>query len=163
MQKNWVRALTTLTTLTMMALIFLFSTQSAEQSDATSGTFAGWAADLTHPGWREMPEEERLRLYNEAQHAVRKAAHFTEFLLLGISLRLCLESWLGRRSFLWILSWGGGTLYAAMDEFHQLLVDGRSGQWTDALIDSAGVLCGTLLAAAAVRALRKRKEKTVRA
>ena len=38
-----------------------------------------------------------------------------------------------------------GILYAASDEFHQLFVPGRSGQITDVLIDSGGLLAGILL------------------
>ena len=40
---------------------------------------------------------------------------------------------------------GTGILYAASDEFHQLFVPGRSGQITDVLIDSGGLLAGILL------------------
>ena len=32
------------------------------------------------------------------------------------------------------------------DELHQLLIDGRSGQWSDVLLDSGGVLTGALIA-----------------
>ena len=46
-----------------------------------------------------------------------------------------------------------GLLCAALDELHQLMVDGRSGQWTDILLDSAGVFCGVLLTALILRRL----------
>ena len=83
-------------------------------------------------------------------------------MLLGISLRLCLESWFGRRRWLIPGSWGAGTCYAAFDELHQLLVDGRSGQWTDVLIDSAGVLCGVMLITGILALVRRKKEKETR-
>lgn len=170
-QKTWVRIGSTMMTLGIMVMIFLFSTEPAEQSDATSGQIAAWVADCLRPEWRSYAPEEKLAYYNEVQHVVRKCAHFTEFALLGFSLRFCLESWLGRekkdgethrlsdsgeerrqgretpgkRTGLFVAAWLGSTLYASLDEIHQKLVDGRSGQGTDVLIDSAGALTGVLL------------------
>ena len=76
---------------------------------------------------------------------IRKCAHFTEYMILGILLRFCLESWFGKHGFLSPAGWAGGTLYACTDEMHQILSDGRSALWTDVLIDSTGTLCGVLL------------------
>ena len=110
-------------------------------------------ADRLRPEWRSLPEKEKKEFYDGIQHTVRKCAHFTEFALLGISLRLCLESWRGSGKNNGLPSWGGGTGYAALDELHQLMVDGRSGQWTDILLDSAGVFCGVLLTALVLKRL----------
>ena len=156
MQKTWVRVLTTLMTLCVMGMIFFFSTESAPESDATSGRFSTWLADRIRPAWRQLPEPERTEYYNEVQHVVRKVAHFTEFALLGFCLRICLESWAGRRKGLTPAAWAAGTLYAGLDELHQLLADGRSGQWSDVAIDSAGVLCGALLMAGLLLVLERR-------
>ena len=79
-----------------------------------------------------------------------------EYLLLGFLIRFCLLSWFGKRTWLTIGSWGAGTLYALTDEIHQMMIDGRSGQWTDVLLDSAGVLAGVLIAAKLVE-LTERK------
>ena len=167
-QKTWVRIISTMMILAIMGMIFLFSTEPAEQSDATSGQIAAWVADRLRPEWRSYDPERKQAYYNEVQHVVRKCAHFTEFALLGFSLRFCLESWLGQerggegcdlsdsgsersrgqgapRKRLSAAAWLGGTLYACLDEIHQKLVDGRSGQGTDVLIASAGVLTGVLL------------------
>ena len=59
MQKTWVRVLTTLMTLCVMGMIFFFSTESAPESDATSGRFSTWLADRIRPAWRQLPEPER--------------------------------------------------------------------------------------------------------
>ena len=42
-------------------------------------------------------------------------------------------------------AWALGTLYAASDEVHQLFIEGRTGQLSDVLLDSSGVLAGALL------------------
>ena len=57
-----------------------------------------------------------------------------------------------------LYSWMGGALYAATDETHQLLVDGRGGSALDVLLDSSGVLAGVLLAMLLIREIRKRQE-----
>ena len=61
-------------------------------------------------------------------------------------IRLCLESWFGRRRFMLPAAWIAGVLYAATDELHQLRIDGRSGQRSDVMLDSCGVLAGVLAA-----------------
>ena len=159
MQKTWVRVITTILSLGIMGMIFCFSMEPAAESDVTSGRIAELAADVLRPEWRTYEPEKRLSFYNEMQHVVRKCAHFTEFMLLGLSLRLCLESWFGKRKWLGIAGWTGGTLYAALDEAHQIRVDGRSGQWPDVLIDSAGVLTGVLLITCILYFYRRRRDK----
>ena len=78
-----------------------------------------------------------------------------EFAVLGVLLRLCLESWFGKQRWLGPAGWTAGTLYAGTDEIHQIQVAGRTAQWTDVLLDSAGVLTGVLLAALTVYLIRK--------
>ena len=46
-------------------------------------------------------------------------------------------------------------VYAATDEFHQLFVEGRSGEIRDILIDTSGALTGALLFIIMVYAWRK--------
>ena len=43
-----------------------------------------------------------------------------------------------------LIPWGIAALYAVTDEFHQLFVPGRSGQFSDVVLDSAGALAGLL-------------------
>ena len=90
---------------------------------------------------------------------VRKCAHFTEFALLGFSMRLCLESWMEKKRGLGPAAWVGATAYAALDESHQVLVDGRSGQLPDVMIDSGGVLTGVLLAGLVIRLIAGRASR----
>ena len=68
-------------------------------------------------------------------HLIRKAAHFTEFFLLGV---LLWADWrlLGRGPAL--LPLGAGLAAAAADETLQTFVPGRSGQLTDVLLDFSG-------------------------
>ena len=75
-------------------------------------------------------------------------------------IRLCLESWFGYRlkryKILAFISFGTGTAYACSDELHQISIDGRSGQWTDVLVDGSGVLTGVLLGTLFIRRINRK-------
>ena len=92
---------------------------------------------------------------------VRKLAHFTEYLVFGMSLVLSIKSLAetirvrkpiektkSQRLMLYALpAWVFGTLYAVSDEFHQYFVPGRFCDWKDMCIDSAGVAIGCIIVA----------------
>ena len=157
LQKTWVRILLTALTAAVMAMIYCFSMETAEQSDETSGSITFQIIKVFYPDFTEYTEIQQQNMYDCVQLAVRKAAHFSEYTMLGLLMRLCLESWFGKRRWLTPASWGLSTFYAGTDEFHQLLIDGRNGEWTDVLLDSTGVLTGVLFAVLVLNFIRKRK------
>ena len=159
LQRIWIRILLTVLTVALMVQIFCFSMETAERSDATSRKYAEQVISLLHPDYERYPEDQQQVLLNEVQHVVRKLAHFTEYAALGLLMTLCLMSWFGRRQRTGFAAWAGGTFYACTDELHQLLTDGRSGQWTDVLIDSSGVLTGVLLVRLVIHLMRLRKKR----
>ncbi len=159
LQQTWVRILLTVLTLAVMVMIYLFSTEPAEKSDQTSGAFTRQVIGVLYPDYDAYETERQQTLFDSVQTVIRKMAHYTEYAMLGLLMRLCLESWFGKRKWLFPVSWAAGTLYAGTDELHQLLIDGRSGQWTDVLLDSAGVLSGVLAAALILYLIRKRKQR----
>ena len=75
-------------------------------------------------------------------------------------IRLCLESWFGHRvkksSSLSLAGLCMGILYACSDEFHQLMIEGRSGQWTDVAVDGSGALLGILLGTVLIKCIRRK-------
>ena len=162
-QRSWVRILTTLLTAAVMVMIFAFSTEDAEHSDRTSGLISRRVLSIFHPDYEQLEESRQKLLYDDVQHAVRKCAHFTEYTMLGLMLRLCLESWFGHRvkrsRSLTLAGFCGGTVYACTDEFHQLLREGRSGQWSDVFGDGSGVLLGVLIGMLLIRRISRRNAK----
>lgn len=159
-QNPWVRTVTTLLTVAVMVMIFCFSMENAENSDKRSGNISIQVIKVFHPDYERMDTGTRHTIYDRVQHIVRKCAHFTEYMILGFLLRLCLESWIGHRiKRKWIAGLGGlgaGAAYACTDELHQLSIDGRSGQWTDVLVDSCGVLAGVALGTLLIRSLSRK-------
>ena len=59
LQRNWVRILLTVLTLAVMVMIFLFSRETAQKSDATSGTLTRWVISIVWPDFGDYPEEEQ--------------------------------------------------------------------------------------------------------
>lgn len=81
-----------------------------------------------------------------SDHIVRKAAHFSEYTVIGMLLLSCAYSLCRTRPhkyYLQICFFGLAT--AVCDETIQLFVEGRSGQITDVLLDFSGIVTGTVL------------------
>ena len=158
MKKKWVIRFLWLLVILVAAIIFFFSSQNAEESSNTSGGLTGFLLRLFVPGYDSMTHKERTSLFKKIHHLVRKGAHFTEFALLGVSLRLLFQALSLRRPILW--AWIAGTLYACTDELHQILVNSRAAMWQDVGIDSAGVLAGVLLVTLWLLLRGRRKRRT---
>ena len=130
-------------TILWICIIFSFSLQSAEVSEELSSDVGRILLEKIFPEMLECSEDstvDRLGLYH---FFLRKAAHFTEYFVLGILVTITL------RKVAWKKKWycelmviGLCILVASMDETIQLFVDGRSGQISDVLLDGAGALVG---------------------
>lgn len=141
--------LTLLPVLAVMVMIFCFSSQDGEHSGALSAQIAAFVLRVVCPGFDRLAPAEQAAVFERCAHFVRKAAHFTEFALLGFFLlghfkALSVKLSLRRPALFSALI---GILYAASDEFHQSFVGGRSPGILDVGIDSAGVLFGILVMA----------------
>jgi VanZ family protein len=83
--------------------------------------------------------------------ALRKAAHFAEYAILGALLARALYNTM--TGWAWI-AWVAGAVYAASDELHQHFVPGRQGSPVDLAIDAVGVAVGVLAVRFGVLAVR---------
>ena len=126
----------------LMALIFHLSSQIAVESDVTSSRFCRFAARHLFSGFDGMSKEMQWQITEGLSFIIRKTAHFCEYALMGALWYL----WLYRIRFAPLISFGATALYACTDEFHQLFVQGRSGELRDVLVDSAGGAAGVLAA-----------------
>ena len=118
-----------------MVIIFLFSQQPGDVSSEQSRlvvyifNFAGINLDSA--------------LGNLSTFIVRKAAHFTEYLILGLLAYNALRENVKFNKSL-ILAVIIVFLYASSDEFHQSFIPGRGPAFRDVLIDTAGGLTGII-------------------
>ena len=140
----------TLVSILWIVVIFSFSLQSGDESGKLSGGIVAWVVSLFFP--------EDFAHIELVHFLVRKAAHFTEYFILGGLLSLTIREAKWNRVML--APWVMGTLVACCDETIQLFSEGRAGQITDVMLDSFGVLTGCAVLALGVMILsRKHPQK----
>lgn len=143
-----------------MYTIFSFSAQPAVESDKVSGTVAYQVVETCNQILHIGLSEERMELYAQnINYPIRKAAHMTEYAILGLLSFFWLAGYLKleRRTFL--LALGLAVLYAVTDEVHQLYVAGRAGRFSDVCIDTAGAALGLLILSFIIKFIGKHCEK----
>lgn len=151
------RIFLTVSSLLWMRLIYGFSADTAEQSSGLSAMVCRVLAGIFVRDFSSMSSAAQGRITESMQIFVRKGAHVTEYAVLGILLVLTFITYgLQRAGTLALMS---GVLYAALDEYHQRFVPGRSGEIKDVLIDACGILLGLAAAGAAGRLKQIFKEK----
>ena len=145
-----------------MGVIFMFSSQDGAASSETSGRVVERVIAVVKPDFNSLAKSEQISFRKMVTFFVRKGAHFTEYMILGVLLFSFYYEWRPkifqvpqkknmhimklRLRRIWCIAWITGTLYAASDEFHQMFTGGRSPQVRDVCIDSSGAAVGCLLA-----------------
>ena len=142
MKKRPVRYALLLIAVVWMALIFGFSAQSATESGGLSAIITKPLTNFIASFAYDMSPAQMLALYMRVDGAVRIAAHFCEYAVLGMLLTAVLRAF-GIKNALW--PWLVGLAYAVTDEWHQSYSPGRANEPKDVLIDAAGVLCGVAI------------------
>lgn len=128
-----------------MGVIFWFSAQPAVESSKMSHSIGKAIGEVLVPDFKALSSEEQEAIAEKIDYPVRKTAHAMEYAVLGGLLVLMYGSYeiIGKKGMVYgILT---GVAYAMTDEIHQLFVAGRSCQVTDVLIDSAGVIFGSII------------------
>ena len=140
--------------------IFLMSAKGGDASQGMSDGVIASAIKVLYPGFASISPDAQAAAISTWSFPVRKAAHLSEYALLGLltsnaciqlarvqGREVCLRCD-GKR--LLLFAFALCVLYAASDEFHQFFVDGRSGQLRDVIIDSCGAAVGVLVARVAL-------------
>lgn len=165
--KRHKRSLLLLFLVLQMTLIFTMSSFGSDSSNAQSNQII----QVLHQVFPNLSNDHSFFGASNLVFIVRKAAHFTEYAILGLLFFLVYRAYLAKYSDakpsdtklsnvklsdakLFLLALCSSFLYACTDELHQLFVSGRSGQFTDVLIDTLGALFGCLLLLM-IRRLRK--------
>lgn len=143
-----------------MAVIFRFSAVPASGSTEMSQSVGRKICTIFVPGFAEMDEEAQKELAERIDFPIRKAAHATEYAVLGILAAMTFGAFGYAGAKRWTGSWILSVLYAVSDEFHQLFVPGRSGQLRDVCIDSIGAAFGILLMYFLLRLLKWYRQTT---
>ena len=125
-----------------MLSIFLFSTDNSRESTSKSNRVILGITNLFH---KDLSNKEKEKIIDMFFVPIRKMAHFGIYLVLGISLISFLREFYIPILKLLLLSIFLAFLYACSDEIHQLFVPGRSGQFSDVLLDTLGASVGIFI------------------
>lgn len=126
-----------------MSLIFLLSNQPADDSSKLSNSFINKTIiniyEVFNPNMTSKDKEIILEKYSMP---VRKLAHYTVYLILGILVYICLSEYNIDKIIIYsiIICF----IYASTDEIHQYFVIGRYCSIIDVLIDSIGSITGII-------------------
>lgn len=126
-----------------MSTIFFFSNDKREASTKKSD---GLIISVTEKIiGRKLNNNEKEYYTSKFVKPVRKSAHFTIYLILGLLFISLLKEYniLDKRSIIYTIIFV--LLYACSDEIHQMFVRGRSGEVLDVLIDTTGGFIGTMI------------------
>lgn len=155
MKINFLRAILLILLLGTFFIIFGFSNQDAEESGNLSSNIAKFMLKQVHHDDIENKEQ----ILERTESVIRKIAHFSIYTLVGFLLMALASTYNLKENKKIIISLCIGALYATSDEIHQLFIPGRSGQITDVILDSMGVLLGILLVLTVLEVYKKIKKK----
>ncbi|MCR5419364.1 MAG: VanZ family protein [Lachnospiraceae bacterium] len=132
--------------LVMMYVIYGLSGQDGAESGRLSYRVSHEIVEIADEAADLDMNEAQIDHYTERLHPyVRKMAHFTEYLLLAMSVSLPLYVY-GLRGILLVFAAGSFCVaFACLDEYHQSFVAGRGPSKRDVVIDSCGVFVGILI------------------
>lgn len=130
--------------------MFYFSNQNGDTSHGLSYDIV-----LHILKWLSIDPDETITAMNLCDFVVRKIAHFTEYTVLGIGLcglmRVLVKRYWGIAAIVL------GAVLASLDEFHQLFIPGRSAMVSDVVIDTCGVVVGSIIFALIILLQEKKR------
>ncbi len=159
MKLNMIRAILILLLLGVFSLIFVFSNQNAKESTGISMKFSQGIVNLTR---KNEPNEAKYKTIKAIEPIIRKLAHFTIYIAVGILSMGLLSTYKLTQAKQKIISLIIGFVYACSDEIHQLFIDGRSGEIRDVLIDTCGVIVGVMICYKVVTIVKKHFEGKIK-
>ncbi len=132
--------------LAVMTFIFIMSAKNATDSSDISKSFTREMLEFILKGFDGLSEQRQEIIISNLQFIIRKSAHAFIYTVLGALFAggfLTFDYIKKIKSF--FVPFACSAIYAASDEIHQLFVQGRSCEFRDMCIDSAGSAIGILI------------------
>ena len=136
--KHIIRYILIICVIVLCCKIFSFSNQNGESSKNTSSRFTVVILKI----FNIEKDEIAVQIFDPL---VRKVAHFSVYMLLGILLMCTSETFKWQRVYKFDFSTMFAFLFASGDELHQRFVPGRSGEFADVCLDTMGAMIGVLI------------------
>lgn len=129
-----------------MFVIFSLSNQPANDStELSDGFISSTIGNIYRFFDRDISNDDLNEIKVRYTYPVRKLAHFTIYMILGILVTLLVREYNVSFYKCLLISLFVCFLYSISDEIHQLFVLGRSGEIRDVLIDTSGSFVGIFL------------------
>lgn len=145
-KSNKKRILFAILVIVWMITIFCFSNEDGDTSQGTSDIITNAIININ-----DGLEKNREII----SFCVRKLAHFSIYFVGGILLFEFYSTFDVTMKRIFYMSALSGICYACFDEFHQLFISGRTGQFRDVCIDSTGVIVALIIMIVIARMKKK--------
>lgn len=123
-----------------MGVIFSFSAENADKSTSKSDEVILKIYKAFNNN--KLTKNEQKKIIDKFVFPVRKIAHFSEYLILGILVISFISEFKLLEIKYLIIAVLISMLYAISDEIHQLFSDGRTARILDVIIDTLGSVTG---------------------
>lgn len=142
---------------TLLVLFVMFIFMNSMQPSVDSSRQSGFVLQIA----KQVLAAVGLEKIGITEHFIRKAAHFTEYAVMGMLLYQSLR-YHGYKGSRWVMMTVLiGFLVPFTDETIQLFVEGRSGQISDVWLDCAGTACGNFAMIGWSRLALKKRGKEI--
>lgn len=127
--------------------IFMFSNQNSKESGDISKKVGRDVVTVIDTVTNQKIEGKltKEKFVKKKLYYIRKIAHITEYIILAIVLLGLISQYKVLNYKYILISIGVCILFACFDEAHQLFIKGRTGKIIDIVIDTFGILTGTLI------------------
>lgn len=136
-----------------MIIIFKFSNEPATVSGNTSSNVTKIIVSIFTS--KDITEEQKNELIEKLDPMIRKLAHFSLYTIGGILILLYINIYKLEESKKIVYSIAIGSIYSCTDEIHQIFIPGRSGEFTDVMLDSIGIATGVCICLTIIKVINK--------
>ena len=135
-----------------MGIIFNFSNMDTDESNTKSKDTIEKVVDTTIDTSNkigitkdDVSDDKIEGIVSILNKPLRKCMHAAEYLVLSLLLIIALNVSKKKIFYKYLIAIIICFIYACTDEYHQLFISGRTGQFTDVLIDTFGAIVGIII------------------
>ena len=146
-----------------MIFIFIMSSMDTNNSNHKSIKIVNDVIekvdDITNASETKKEEHKSYNFVDKMNRLFRKSTHASEYLILAILVfNFLFQIFTSKLYFYNLIGVFWCFLYACSDEYHQTFVVGRTGSFSDVLIDTLGAIIGTLIIDGIYLLIKKHKK-----
>lgn len=128
----------TLLAISWVIIIFTFSNTNSTNSNKLSYSVADKVITITNQvKITNINEENKQIIVKKINKPLRKLAHMLEYFILAFIVFNLLTHYNVKKN-IYLITFIFCFIYSLTDEYHQLMVEGRNGQFIDCIIDTCG-------------------------